>query len=86
MSVYRLDVALIHVSPPDHHGFCSLGASVDCTRSAVQQAKYIIGMYLNCLKVMNILTLLHSEQPKLLRVLTILSAIGLIKKYFFSYR
>ena len=41
----RLDVALIHVSPPDHHGFCSLGASVDCTRAAVQQAKYIIGRF-----------------------------------------
>lgn len=40
--IYQLDVALIHVSPPDQHGFCSLGTSVDCTRAAVNQAKYII--------------------------------------------
>jgi len=39
----RLDAALIHVSRPDQHGFCSLGTSVDCTRAAVQHAKYIIG-------------------------------------------
>jgi hypothetical protein len=28
----------------DKHGFCSLGPSVDCTRAAIQNAKYIIGM------------------------------------------
>lgn len=39
-----LDVALISVTPPDKHGFCSLGPSVDCTRAAIQNAKYIIGM------------------------------------------
>ena len=43
--ILNLDVALISVSPPDKHGFCSLGTSVDCTRSAVQNAKYIIGRY-----------------------------------------
>ncbi len=31
------------MSPPDQHGFCSLGPSVDVTRSAVKNAKYIIG-------------------------------------------
>lgn len=31
------------VSPPDQHGFCSFGPSVDVTRSAVKNAKYIIG-------------------------------------------
>lgn len=41
---FRLDVALIHVSPPDQHGFCSLGVSVDITRAAVQNAAYIIGI------------------------------------------
>lgn len=30
------------MSPPDDHGFCSLGTSVDCVRSAVQSSKYII--------------------------------------------
>ena len=40
--ILPLDVALIHVSPPDKHGFCSLGTSVDITRSAVRNAKHII--------------------------------------------
>ncbi|MDX5345818.1 MAG: 4-hydroxybutyrate CoA-transferase [Hymenobacteraceae bacterium] len=40
--ILPLDVALIHVSPPDKHGYCSLGVSVDIARSAVQAAKYVI--------------------------------------------
>jgi acyl-CoA hydrolase/GNAT superfamily N-acetyltransferase len=38
----KLDVALIMVSPPDDHGFCSLGVSVDVTRTAAQCAKMVI--------------------------------------------
>src|SRR5690349_368024 len=37
-----LDVALISVSPPDEHGFASLGVSVDITRSAVESAGVVI--------------------------------------------
>jgi 4-hydroxybutyrate CoA-transferase len=37
-----LDVALIHVSPPDRHGYCTLGTSVDITCAAIQNAKLII--------------------------------------------
>ena len=37
-----LDVAIIHVSPPDAHGFCSLGTSVDIARAAVEVSKTII--------------------------------------------
>ncbi len=37
-----LDVALIHVSPPDRHGFCSLGVSVDIAAAAVSCAKLVI--------------------------------------------
>ncbi len=37
-----LDVALITVSPPDKHGYCSLGTSVDVARSAVDSSKIII--------------------------------------------
>jgi 4-hydroxybutyrate CoA-transferase len=37
-----LDVALIQVSPPDGHGFCSLGVGVDTTRAAARCAKTII--------------------------------------------
>lgn len=36
------DIALIHVSPPDNHGYCSLGTSVDCVRSALTVSKTII--------------------------------------------
>jgi acyl-CoA hydrolase len=41
-NILPLDVALIHVSPPDKHGFCSLGISVDITRSAIKNAKHVI--------------------------------------------
>lgn len=37
-----IDVALIHVSPPDEHGFCSFGVSVDCAKPAAEAAKVII--------------------------------------------
>lgn len=37
-----IDVALIHVSPPDKQGFCSLGVSCDIACTAVQVAKIVI--------------------------------------------
>jgi acyl-CoA hydrolase len=37
-----LDAALIQVSPPDRHGFCSLGTSVDVSRAAVDVARCVI--------------------------------------------
>ena len=37
-----LDIALINVSPPDIHGFCSLSTSVDATLAAVQSARTVI--------------------------------------------
>lgn len=37
-----IDVALIHVCPPDKHGYCSLGTSVDVAKSAVKHAKKIV--------------------------------------------
>lgn len=40
--IIPIDVALIQVSPPDSHGFCSLGTSVEATRAAVQMAKYVV--------------------------------------------
>lgn len=40
--VLPLDVALVHLSPPDKHGFCSLGVSVDCALAAVQTARIVI--------------------------------------------
>src|SRR5690606_21363857 len=40
--ILPIDVALIQVSPPDKHGFCSLGVSVDITLPAIQTAKMVI--------------------------------------------
>jgi len=37
-----IDVALIHVSPPDEHGFCSFGVEVGVTKTAAQSAKIVI--------------------------------------------
>jgi acyl-CoA hydrolase len=41
-NILQLNVALVQVSPPDDHGYCSLGVSVDIARSAVNTAKHII--------------------------------------------
>lgn len=38
----KVDVALIHVSPPDKHGYVSLGTSVDVTAAAINAANIII--------------------------------------------
>ncbi|PIE50205.1 MAG: 4-hydroxybutyrate CoA-transferase [Flavobacteriales bacterium] len=40
--IMPLDVAIVTVSPPDAHGYCTLGTSVDVARSAVDSAKMII--------------------------------------------
>lgn len=37
-----LDVALIEVSPPDEHGFCSYGVSVDVVKAAAESARQVI--------------------------------------------
>jgi len=41
--VLPVDVALVQVSPPDKHGYCSLGTSVDIMRAGVQCAKHVVG-------------------------------------------
>jgi len=40
--ILPLDVAIITISPPDQHGYCTLGTSIDVARSAVDHAKIII--------------------------------------------
>ena len=40
--ILPLDVAMVTVTPPDRHGYCTLGTSVDVARSAVDHAKIII--------------------------------------------
>jgi acyl-CoA hydrolase len=37
-----LDVALVQLSPPDKHGLCTLGTSVDATLAAVESARFVI--------------------------------------------
>lgn len=40
--IVPLDVAFINVTPPDAHGFCSLGTSIDATLAAVEAADLVI--------------------------------------------
>ena len=40
--VVLLDVVFIHVSPPDRHGYCSLGVSVEASIAAIENAKIVI--------------------------------------------
>ncbi|HBY63407.1 MAG TPA: 4-hydroxybutyrate CoA-transferase [Solibacterales bacterium] len=37
-----IDVAIIQTSPPDQHGFLSLGVGVDCTLTAARNARFVI--------------------------------------------
>jgi acyl-CoA hydrolase len=40
--ILPLDVAMVQVSPPDEHGFCTLGVSVDASQAAVEQAQHVV--------------------------------------------
>ncbi len=40
--ILPIDVAFIQVSPPDSHGYCSLGSSVDVTLGGLESAKVVI--------------------------------------------
>ena len=40
--IIPLDVALVHLSPPDEHGFCSFGVEVGLTKPAAESARIII--------------------------------------------
>ena len=41
-NIIDLDVALIQVSPPDKHGYCTLGVSVEATLAAIDNANHVI--------------------------------------------
>jgi len=41
-NILPIDVALVHVSPPDRHGYCSVGVSVDVVIAAIKSAKRVI--------------------------------------------
>jgi len=40
--ILPLNVALLQVSPPDKHGFCSLGVSVDASKAALDVADHVV--------------------------------------------
>mmetsp|Transcript_163303 Transcript_163303/g.313665 ORF Transcript_163303/g.313665 Transcript_163303/m.313665 type:complete len:493 (-) Transcript_163303:74-1552(-) len=42
--IWEPDVAFVHLSPPDSHGYCTLGTSVDWIRSGVEHTKKVVGM------------------------------------------
>jgi acyl-CoA hydrolase len=44
-----IDVALIQVSPPDSHGYCSFGVGVDTTLTAAKHARYVIAQVNNAM-------------------------------------
>lgn len=41
-NILPIDVAIVQVSPPDKHGYCSLGVSVDIAVAAIKTAKHVI--------------------------------------------
>lgn len=41
-NILPLDVAMVQVSPPDKHGYCSLGVSVDIAGAALRTARHVI--------------------------------------------
>lgn len=43
-NIMPIDIALVQVSPPDKHGYCSLGVSVDASRAALQEAEKAIAL------------------------------------------
>jgi 4-hydroxybutyrate CoA-transferase len=40
----RVEVALIHISLPDEHGFCSFGVGVECTKAAAEKARDVVAL------------------------------------------
>ena len=43
-NILPLDYAVVTVSPPDKHGYCTLGTSIDVARAAVDTAKSVIAI------------------------------------------
>ena len=70
--VLRPDVALVHVSPPDEHGFCSFGVGVECTKAAAETARVVIAQVNpamprvlgdNFVHVRNVTHFVESDEP-----------------------
>ncbi|MFH1176226.1 MAG: acetyl-CoA hydrolase/transferase C-terminal domain-containing protein [Acidobacteriota bacterium] len=39
-----VNVAIVHLSTPDEHGFCSFGVGVECTKAAAERARIVIAL------------------------------------------
>jgi len=72
--VIPIDVALIQVSPPDDHGFVSLGISVDIVKAAVENARLVIAQMNShmprvhgntFIHIRDIAYLIHHDEPLL---------------------
>jgi acetyl-CoA hydrolase len=72
--ILPIDVALIHVSPPDEHGFCSFGVGVDCTKAAASMARVVIAQVNrnmprvlgdNFIHVRNVTQFVEADEPLL---------------------
>jgi acyl-CoA hydrolase/GNAT superfamily N-acetyltransferase len=61
-----LDVALVAVSPPDRHGFVSLGISVDATKASVEAASLVIAQINERMPRVHGDTFIHMDQVDLL--------------------
>lgn len=60
--IIELDVALIQVSPPDEHGWCSMGVSVECSKTAAEKAKFVIAQVNSKMPRVHGDTFLHKTQ------------------------
>ncbi len=60
--VLPLDAALISVSPPDEHGYCSLGVSVDVVSAACRYAKKVIAQINPAMPVTSGHSFIHKDQ------------------------
>jgi len=57
--ILPLDVALVHLSPPDEHGFCSFGIEAGLTKTAAESARIIIAEVNNQMPRTNGDTVIH---------------------------
>jgi 4-hydroxybutyrate CoA-transferase len=65
--VLPVDVAFVHISPPDRHGYCTLGIESGLTRSAAEAARIVIAEVNQQMPRMHGDTLIHVSEPRLHR-------------------
>lgn len=60
--IFPLNVSLLHVSPPDKFGFCSLGVSVDVAKAAAESSELVIAQVNPKMPRVHGDALIHSSQ------------------------